>query len=395
MAFSAKHISIKQSGFFTTIINDYVDGEAALKEFYIHPVNVDGIKAAIKERSDCNFDRKLINEVLSNQYSKVGIHPEVQKNLALLSDENTFTVCTAHQPNIFTGHLYFVYKILHAVRLAESLSKNIEGKNFVPVFYMGSEDADLEELGTIEVGGKTYRWNTGQKGAVGRMKVDNKLISLIDEISSQVSVQPYGVEIVQLLRNAYRLGETIEVSTFRLVNELFGRFGLIILLPDSKSLKGSFEPVLRKELEDEFSGKAVRSTLQRFPEKYKVQAGGRSINLFYLEDQIRERIERTETGFAVNNSALSFSKSEIENELKNNPESFSPNVILRPVYQEWILPNVAFIGGGGEIAYWLELKEVFRDAGVPMPVLVLRNSFMIVPEKLLKVAEKWNLQIED
>ncbi len=395
MAFSAKHISIEDTGFFAPVIKDYVGAAGDLRGFYDHEVSISGVKAAIEKRAGFKFDRELLSKVLSAQYQKVEMHSEVQKNLSLLSQENTFTVCTAHQPNIFTGHLYFVYKILHAVRLADELSKSIDGKNFVPVFYMGSEDADLEELGSIEIDGKAYHWNTDQKGAVGRMKVDKALISLIDEISLQISVQPYGEEVVGMLRNAYRLNETVEDSTFRLINEMFGRFGLIVLLPDSKMLKDSFVPVLRKELEEEFSGKAVRSTLEKFPEKYKVQAAGRSINLFYLEEQLRERIEKHESGFIVNNSTLSFSKTEMLEELEKHPERFSPNVILRPVYQEWILPNVAFIGGGGELAYWLELKEVFNAVEIPMPVLVLRNSFMIVPKRFVQIAGKWDLEVED
>ncbi|RYG29047.1 MAG: bacillithiol biosynthesis BshC, partial [Chitinophagaceae bacterium] len=229
MAFSAKHISIEDTGFFAPVVKDYVGADKALRSFYDHEVSISGVKAAIEKRAGFKFDRQLLSNVLTAQYQKVEVHAEVQKNLSLLTHENTFTVCTAHQPNIFTGHLYFVYKILHAIRLADELSKSITGKNFVPVFYMGSEDADLEELGSIEIDGKAYQWHTDQKGAVGRMKVDKALISLIDEISLQVSVQPFGAEVVNVLRDAYRLNETIEESTFRLINEMFGRFGLVVL----------------------------------------------------------------------------------------------------------------------------------------------------------------------
>ncbi len=395
MTFNAEHIPIENTGFFSTIVRDYIDGAKALESFYSFSPNVEGIAKAIKARENSGFNRSLLTNHLQEQYSGVELLPPLAKNIELLNNSNTYTVCTAHQPNIFTGHLYFVYKIIHAIRLASFLSEKLPDYNFVPVFYMGTEDADLEELGKVEIEGKVYKWETDQKGAVGRMKVDKALLDLLQEMAAQVSVLPYGEEIISLLRRSYSLNETIEVATFKLVNELFGRFGLIILLPDNANLKRSFSEIILKELQQEFSSKAVNSTVKSFPEKYKIQAGGRSINLFYLNDQVRERIEKVNHDFNVNNSEIRFSEAEIVELVESNPERFSPNVILRPVYQELLLPNVAFIGGGGELAYWLELKKVFEEAGVPMPVLVLRNSFTIIRKKIAEQISKWDIEISD
>src|SRR5262249_39082453 len=150
---------------------------------------------------------------------------------------------TAHQPNIFTGHLYFIYKILHAIKLAAFLKAEIPHHKFVPVFYMGSEDADLEELGQIQLFGEKYKWDTTQTGAVGRMKVDKALLKLIDQISGQLTVLPHGEELMKLIRAAYKDGDTIEKATFKLINDLFGEYGLVVLLPDDAALKRLFVPV--------------------------------------------------------------------------------------------------------------------------------------------------------
>ena len=383
----AKHISYEATGSFSKIILDYVKGDEKLKSFYTHPVSADGIKAAIEERKLYPTDRKLLVDTLQKHYSEQSPANQQQHNIERLSNSNCFTVTTAHQPNIFTGHLYFIYKILHTIKLCEKLKAQMPENDFVPVFYMGSEDADLEELGHIYINGIKHEWKTSQTGAVGRMKVDKALIQILDTIAGEITVHQHGNEIINLMKACYTEGLTIEQATFKLVNTLFGEFGLIVLLPDNADYKKTFIPVVEKELQEQFSHSIVAETVAKFPKEYKVQASGRDLNLFYLKDDRRDRIEKHENIFTVTETGISFTAAEIMQELKINPASFSPNVILRPVFQEMILPNIAFIGGGGEIAYWLELKKVFEAVQVPFPVLVLRNSSLLVEKSyMLKVS---------
>lgn len=392
---TAQFIPYSQTGFFSKTVTDYISGNSPLQPFYKHPVSIEGIKAAIAERKIFSTNRQLLVTELKKQYSTVAASEKVNSNIEKLLGENTFTVTTAHQPNIFTGHLYFVYKILHAVKLAAFLEQAIPGNSFVPVYYMGSEDADLDELGHVYVNGQKYEWRTNQTGAVGRMKVDKALVKLVDDISGQVLVEPYGKEIIELLKAFYTEGASIEQATFKLVHELFKEYGVVILLPDNAALKAAFAPVIKKELTENFSHKAVATTLQAFPKEYKVQAGGREINLFWLEDGSRERIVEENSKFKIQNSGTEFAVEEITTILESKAQHFSPNVMLRPVFQEMILPNIAFIGGGGELAYWLELKNIFEAAQVPYPVLVLRNSFLIIEEKYAALAEKLNISTVD
>ncbi len=382
-------LSYEQTGFFNKTVIDYINSAAELKPFYKHTVSIEGIKASIIERKNFNTDRKLLVSVLQKQYASVEASIEVAKNIDLLKQENTFTICTAHQPNIFTGPLYFIYKILHVVKLAEQLKTELPENNFVPVYYMGSEDADLEELGHIYIGGEKHQWATNQTGAVGRMKVDKALIKILDTVSGQLLVHPFGAEIVSLMKECYKEGVTTEEATFKLVNKLFEEYGLIILLPDNANLKAAFIPIIQRELTDEFSHKAVKETISTLASDYKVQASGRELNMFYLIDDKRERIEMLNGGgWSVVNTELKFTQEEMIAELKQYPERFSPNVILRPVFQEFILPNIVFIGGGGEIAYWLQLKKVFEATGVPYPLMVVRNSFLFVIKEIQALVEK-------
>ena len=389
------HVTYGQTGFYSKIILDYIKGEKQLQPFYQHPVSVEGIKAAIESRKKYPTNRKLLVAVLEKHY--VGGEPSAkqQSNIKLLNNENCFTITTAHQPNIFTGHLYFIYKILHTIKLCEKLKTEMPENDFVPVFYMGSEDADLEELGHIYINAVKHEWKTNQTGAVGRMKVDKALLNMLDEIAGEIIVYPYGKEIIEQMKACYTEGLTIEQATFKLINLLFGEYGLVVLLPDNADYKRAFIPVVEKELAEEFSHKIVQETAAKFPKEYKVQASGRELNLFYLKDNLRERIEKNNVQYSIINSQFSFTEQEILAECKYHPERFSPNVILRPVYQEMILPNIAFIGGGGEIAYWLELKNVFAAVNVPFPVLVLRNSFMIVEKKQAKKITSLGFSVAD
>ena len=152
----SQQISYRQTGLFSKIISDYIDEQEQLKLFFSHTPNENGIKDAIEKRKNFKTDRSLLVKVLKEEYATSNTSQEVKKNIELLSLSNTFTLCTAHQPNIFTGHLYFVYKILHTIKLAEELEAKFPGSHFVPVYYMGSEDADLEELGEVNINGKKY-----------------------------------------------------------------------------------------------------------------------------------------------------------------------------------------------------------------------------------------------
>ena len=395
MNFKADFIDIKTTGYFSKLVTDYIDREKGLQPFYLHEVSIAGIKAAIESRKAKGVNRELLVNHLTEQYKQASPTPLVTANIEALKRETTFSICTAHQPNIFTGHLYFIYKIIHTIKLADYLNKELPANKFVPVYYMGSEDADLEELGHIFIHGKKYEWKTKQTGAVGRMIIDEAFIELLNAIEGQLSGEVYGKELFDLLRKAYIKEHTIEQATFTLVNELFGAYGLIVLLPDSSELKGEMKDIFKDDLLNQTAEKIVKAVNDKLPKEYKVQASPREINLFYLKDNIRNRITRDKNDFHVEDTNLRFSEKEIMQELAKSPERFSPNVILRPLFQEIILPNVVFIGGGGEIAYWLQTKDLFNQYKVPFPLLLLRNSFEIIDSKANQMKEKLEMGTED
>jgi bacillithiol biosynthesis cysteine-adding enzyme BshC len=392
---TSTHLPYKQTGYFSSLVLDYLDNTSSLRTFYEHEVNIEGIKAAIEKRKSFPTDRKLLHTELLRQYEGIHTSALVKANIDSLANDNTFTVCTAHQPSIFTGNLYFVYKILHAIRLADHLSKTFGQYHFVPVFYMGCEDADLDELGHIHLDGQKLVWDTKQTGAVGRMQTKG-LDKLIHQIEGQLGVQQYGKELAEMLRECYLSSPNIQTATFKLVDRLFAEYGLVVLIPDNANLKRVMRPVFEEDLLKQVPSGLVESSVTALDKAgFKVQAHPREINLFYLKDNLRERIIQNGSGYKVHGSQLKFSTDELQQALQQEPDVFSPNVILRGLFQETILPNVAFIGGGGELAYWLELKGLFDHYKVPFPVLVLRNSFLIVEKRWKDKIEKMGLTEAD
>lgn len=389
--FQSNYLPYSQTRKFTKIILDYIAGSRDLKDFYEHEVGIEGIKTSVEARKKFNTNRKLLTQQLLLQYKNMDDSDLVKANIHALSGENAFTICTAHQPNIFTGHLYFIYKIIHAIKLADNLKRQFSEYNFVPVFFMGSEDADLEELNHVIIDGKKYEWHPKQTGAVGRMKVDDNLLQLIAEMEGRLSVEKYGKEIIDVLKKSFQKNYSIEQSTFLFVHHLFKKYGLIIFLPDNPEFKKEMLSVFEEDIFENTPSKIVHTALEKLSLQYNVQAHPREINLFYLKDNIRNRIMHINDRFVVQDTKIIFTKDELKDELKNYPERFSPNVILRGLMQEMILPNIVFIGGGGEIAYWLELKGLFHYYKVPFPLLIIRNSFLIIEKKYQQLIEKLHL----
>lgn len=392
---TAQYLPIQNTGYFSSLIKDYLEAAPGLRPFYAFTPDDAGMKEAIHSRAAHPVDRDTLVSVLREQYAHLEVSDAVQQNIELLAKENTYTICTAHQPNLMSGYLYFVYKIIHAAKLAQHLSAQYPEAQFVPVFYIGSEDNDLDELSVFRYEGKSYRWNTTQTGAVGSMHTDD-LQELIAELFRVLG--PAGVEeqaLKSIIRTAYGGGHTIAQATRILVNELLGFLGVVVLDANDARFKRAFIPVMKEELLQHTAQQIVTQTSEALNAQYTAQAFVRPINLFYMKEGLRERIERNGEQWFVLNTDIVFNEAQLMQEVDTHPERFSPNVILRGMYQETILPDVAFIGGGSEVAYWMQLKDLFTHYKAFFPAIVLRQSAMIIGPKSVVMQQKLNLSLEE
>lgn len=373
-----RYIEYKDTGMFSRLIADYLGDGKFIKDFYAHPTNLTGIASSIEERRKFPTNRTKIVAAFEEAYSHSSPSTKQLEHMEWMSEDNTFTICTAHQPNIFSGYLYFIYKTAHVIALSQKLSADFPDCRFVPVFYIGSEDNDLAELSAFNLNHKKYRWETSQSGAVGRMVADDGVDALIKMVETELIHLPFAKEIIAIIRKAYTKRTDMAQGTFILLNELFREQGLLVLQPDNASLKELMKSVFRDDLLHNTAQQIVGETNARLEKQYKLQVNPRPVNLFYLRDGIRNRIDKRGNLYTVDETVIRFTEAEILEELNEHPERFSPNVILRGIYQETILPNILFVGGGSEVAYWMQLKGLFSHYKVPFPMLVLRNSFMLM-----------------
>ncbi|WP_304201011.1 bacillithiol biosynthesis cysteine-adding enzyme BshC [Flavobacterium alvei] len=397
-------ISYQNSGYFSSLMNDYLDQKPNLQSLYNRFPNLENFESQIKEKKE-NFNgnfndnfngnakRKVLVSVLEMQYAKINASDKTLNNIQLLNNANTFTITTGHQLNLFSGPLYFLYKIISTINLAKELKEKYPSENFVPIYWMATEDHDFDEINYFNFQGRKFRWNKESSGPVGRLSTEG-LDDFFEVFSHELGTGKNAEIIKKLFKESYLSHSNLADATRFLANELFGKYGLVILDADDKDLKRIFIPYIKEELTLQTSHKKVLETIEKL-KNYTIQVNPREINLFYMEDDLRERIIFENGKYAVNNTKIEFSETEILALLENHPEKFSPNVIMRPLYQEVILPNLCYIGGGGEIAYWLELKSFFNAVNVTFPVLLLRNSVLLATEKQVKKADKLGLSWSD
>ncbi|MEZ2414715.1 bacillithiol biosynthesis cysteine-adding enzyme BshC [Muriicola sp. E247] len=392
-------IPFRKTGYFSDLINDYLDESDSLKPFYARFPNIESFKSQLEEKkqSFTEKQRTVLVKALRKQYGEISATTRTKEHIKLLSENNTFTIVTGHQLNLFTGPLYFLYKIISTINLCTTLKKQYPDYHFVPVYWMATEDHDFEEINYFNFKGKKLQWNRESEGAVGSLSTKG-LDGVLEMFTLEMGAGKFAAELKRLFKEAYLKHEDLASATRYLANELFGKEGLVIVDGDDALLKQSLVPYIRQDLFQNIAFKEVSKTINKLEsvaEGYNIQVNPREINYFYLKEGLRERILEKDGMFYVNNTALEFTKEEIAKEIEQYPERFSPNVIARPLYQEVILPNLCYIGGGGELAYWLELKSFFDAVEVPFPILLLRNSALAITEKQQLKLQKMNLKVAD
>lgn len=373
----------------------YQSEDPALRPFYKYAVNLESFDDVLEARQAISTDRVILYQTLQRQYASMQLTEAQKRNLQLLQDDTTFTVITAHQPSLLTGPLYFIYKIASTIRLAKDLTARYSDKHIVPVFVIGGEDHDFEEINHLHIFGKTITWDTDHGGPVGRLSADS-LAPVVDEISEVLGSSAYADEARQIIQSALAHATTYYEFTRALVQSLFGDYGLLIVNMDDLAFKKKLVPILKREIFEQVSKPLIEDTQAAIVQAgHSTQTHVRDINVFYLTARGRNRIEQDGDVYQVVDTDTAWTRSELEAALDTHPEQFSPNVNLRPIYQELIFPNLAYVGGGGELAYWMERKSQFEALGIPYPMLVRRNSVMLLAKGNRRNLDKLSLAVDD
>ncbi|PHS05617.1 MAG: bacillithiol biosynthesis cysteine-adding enzyme BshC [Kordia sp.] len=387
-------IPFRETNYFSSLICDYLEEHTELKPFYNRFPLLDNFAAQIEEKQFSESNRTVLVNTLQKQYKDISTSEVTTKNIELLQQQNTFTITTGHQLNLFTGPLYFLYKIISTINLCEELSVKHPEQNFVPMYWMATEDHDFEEINYFNFKGDKIQWNRGFGGAVGELSTKG-LEEVFALFSDKTGPGKNATYLRELFENAYVKHSNLADATRFLANELFGKYGLVVLDANDSNLKQLFVPYIKQELLQQTSFKEVTQTITELPDNYKIQVNPREINLFYISEGVRERIVYEDGLYKVNNTDISWTKEGVLDHLQEASGCFSPNVLLRPLYQEVVLPNLCYIGGGGELAYWFEMKAMFEAFDVVFPMLLLRNSALVITEAQQKRITKLKLSISE
>jgi bacillithiol biosynthesis cysteine-adding enzyme BshC len=367
------------------------ENQNALQEFIGIPFSREAFPKQIelKKASYPTSNRAILQTVLLEKYNSLENNSKALENINHLKNEHCFTITTGHQLSLMTGPLYFVYKILHVIKQCQELNAFYPNYRFVPIYWMASEDHDFEEIRSFSLFGKSITWETEQNGAVGRMNLSG--MAEVHETVKQFFANHPESEIHQLLDKLN--GNTYGEAFFKFVHTLFSDFGLVIIDGDQKEFKKQFSTVIRDEIETQFSFEAVEVTNKKLEQKnLKIQIHPRELNLFFLSENNRERIIPIGADFQI--GSQKFTKEQLLELLEKQPESFSPNVVLRPLYQEFLLPNLCYVGGVGELSYWLQFKGVFNHAKIPYPLIQARTSALWIDSNSAQKMENFKLSIE-
>lgn len=341
-------------------------------------------------------NRENLVHVILQQYQHIQDAPKTQVDTLL--SPNSFTITTGHQLNLFTGPLYFLYKIIDVIHIARQWNAQKDGNTYIPIFWMASEDHDFEEINHFTVLGKTIRWSKESEGPVGRLSTEG-LDRVLKIWKQHLGNQPHVKDLQDLFEQSYCRHSNLADATRFLVHQLFGSYGLVIVDGDDARLKQEFTPYIEKECEEQLiqttSETTMRTFEKSFQRKMKPQVTPRDINLFYMGGSKRQRMTKTKNGYDVVQSSVSFTKKEFVEELHKYPERFSPNALFRPIFQEVVLPNLVYVGGGSELAYWLQLGQAFTSFGLSMPMLKLRSSVLLVSDKQHRKLKSLGVSVPD
>lgn len=350
----------------------------------------------IRHFSDQN--RATLVRQLQLQYQDIQAETFVIESINSLKKKNTVTITTGHQLCLLSGPLYVIYKVVSTIKLCKIMSERCKDLNFVPVFWMATEDHDFEEISFFEFNGKKFKWNRESKNFTGELDLTG-LSEVLNLYEGLLGHSQKANDVKKLISKSYRSSKNLSEATFKFLDQLFGNYGLLILDPNRKEFKRLFIPYLKNELFGLACAKGVDRLTQKLKENYDPKftspVNPREINLFLKHSDGRLRIVLNENDFEIKGATSRITFDDMKELLQKYPEKFSPNVLTRPLYQQVILPNICYIGGPSEVAYWLQLKDYFDSQSILFPKILLRNSVLLLTQKQSRKIKKLNLKDTD
>ncbi|MGA9116556.1 MAG: bacillithiol biosynthesis cysteine-adding enzyme BshC [Bacteroidota bacterium] len=390
-------------GGFSALFCDYLYDFNAVRNFYAwdfrDPRSFDRLLETLRER---DYRRPRLVAALRRQNEGSGAEPGA--SLDLLEQPTTFAVVTGQQVGLFGGPLYTIYKTITAIKLAEQLKVRYPACDFVPVFWLEGEDHDYDEVRALQLPGPegdvaTIRYggegSPGERnGPVGEIRFGSELAAVYAELEKILPATEFTAGLLEGLRSCYREGVTFSRAFALWMGRLFGRYGLVCASPNDPALKALASPLLEAEITGyPRTSQLVIARSAELEQSYHAQVKPRPLNLFLFHKGGRYPIEPREHDFSLRGTRHFIPREELLRMVRETPEVFSPNVVLRPLLQDTLFPTIAYVAGPSEIAYHAQLLPVYEEFGVAPPVLFPRMTATLVEERVRRMAEKYQLPL--
>ncbi len=352
-----------------------------------------------------NFKRPHRNqlvELIKKQYQNIRISKQTESNIDALYSNKTFIVCTGQQLGIFGGPLYTFYKTITAIKLSQYLKERYDNYQFVPVFWLEGDDHDFEEVRKFTILNNnneliSLKYDDGleeeiNRGCIGLKSFNNNTEKLFEDLSIHLRETEFKNSVIELLKSFYKSDNTFLTSFRNLMIKLFDDYGLIVFNPLDSEVKKLLTPIFSEEITN-YRAHTIQLVERsaELEETYHAQVKVKPINLFFIENNERLLIEPVEEEYRLKGRRKKFTKDELLDQLNKFPEKFSPNVLLRPICQDYLFPTAFYVGGPSEISYFAQLSPLYDIYNIVQPIIYPRASATIVEKNIKSIIEKYNL----
>lgn len=347
-----------------------------------------------------------LKSIIEKQYSAKSPSKLTQKNIESIDAEKTIAVVTGQQLGILGGPLYTFYKIITAVKLCKHLKQEYDDYNFIPVFWLEGDDHDFDEVRSMKIidtanNLKNITYEDGldeetNRGSVAKIELNNNIYDFFNELNESLRDTEFKKDLLDSLKKVYSPGKTFRDAFADLIFEYFDESGLIIFDPTDDDIKNLLKPVFKKEIEEfrEHSEDVVKTSAD-LEEHYHAQIKIKPINIFIQEEEGRFLLDPVDEEFRLKGKRKRYTKDELLQTLKENPERFSPNVLLRPICQDFLFPTGMYVGGPSEISYFAQVIPMYKEFNIQQPIIYPRSSATILESNLKDIVDKNDLNILD
>ena len=360
-------------------------------------------KTIIDNRRNLSLD---IGNIVTNQYSSLSASTLTKQNIKRLSDKKTLAIVTGQQLGILGGPLYTFYKIITAIKLSSYLSQRYDDYNFVPVFWLEGDDHDFNEVRVVKliddanslstIGYKEEIEEDDLKQSVGLINLDSSINDFFEKLNGVLKETEFKPVILEQLKEFYKEGKSFKSAFKELIFKYFDEYGLVIFDPQDEEVKKLLKPIFKKEITDfRIHTEKLVHVSATLEELYHAQVKVKPVNLFLSVDNGRHSIEPVDNEYRLRRKRKSFTQDQLLELLENEPDKFSPNVLLRPICQDYLLHTAFYIAGPSEISYFAQIKSLYELYNITEPIIYPRSSVTVLENSIANSLEKYSVEINE